>query len=702
VTTTKHTEEVEFRATGARQTENDLNGVGESYNNLGAAAIAAAKRVGISEDAIKKATKAFAALAPGIGAATVAWTLLQKTIEVGQVGARIADTEAALSRLGATAADLDKLRIVLRGTVSDSQIRNFNAQALALGLTQEQFTKASEVAKSAAAILGKDVGFAIESVTNGLARQNSEWLDNLGITFKATTAYENYAKANGLVAAKLTDAQRRQAFFNEFVKAGNRLIEKAPTEAQADVFDRWAADFDNLGDAAVKLFSAVTGKGLSAVDDLTGRTQALADAADPAAAKLREAGEAATEAGENLRRAQLALKASGSVTRAEAQAILDAAEADFKKSQQDLLAASKAVVDEQVSYANRFKDGWVGAFEGVQSAIQKTVKEFQDAEDQLPGFIARFGRGVADPEEAKRQADARARAAAAARARRARLAETREFFQGDGLREAVRPLLESDPEDRIFQATRQAPGEVAAAGGVPESLERDRAKARADFLASQQAQRDSALEVLSAINAQAAAYARLGVSIDGAGEKVLNVSSIMGTVGVDALASIGSALGDAAVQALFYGESFSKALGNALMAAGASAIGFAISGAAIAGVMAFIPGMQAEAAALGIAAAAAAGAGVMLAGIGKAMGGDLNTGGIGGGGAGGAAGRGSPSETAERDLMRDRRRSRNMQDQQEVTIIINNSLGGERVDRAIHRAAVRGARFDRPRRAGAM
>lgn len=702
MTTTKHTEEVEFRATGARQTENDLNGVGESYNNLGAAAIAAAKRVGISEDQIKKATKAFAALAPGIGAATAAWSALQKTIEVGQIGARIADTEAALSRLGATAADLDKLRVVLRGTVSDSQIRNFNAQALALGLTQEQFTKASEVAKSAAAILGKDVGFAIESVTNGLARQNSEWLDNLGITFKATTAYENYAKANGLVAAKLTDAQRRQAFFNEFVKAGNRLIEKAPTEAQADVFDRWAADFDNLGDAAVKLFSAVTGKGLSAVDDLTGRTQALADAADPAAAKLREAGEAATEAGENLRRAQLALKAAGSVTRAEAQAILDAAEADFKKSQQDLLAASKAVVDEQVSYANRFKDGWVGAFEGVQSAIQKTVKEFQDAEDQLPGFIARFGRGVADPEEAKRQADARARAAAAARARRARLAETREFFQGDGLREAVRPLLESDPEDRIFQATRQAPGEVAAAGGVPESLERDRAKARADFLASQQAQRDSALEVLSAINAQAAAYARLGVSIDGAGEKVLNVSSIMGTVGVDALASIGSALGDAAVQALFYGESFSKALGNALMAAGASAIGFAISGAAIAGVMAFIPGMQAEAAALGIAAAAAAGAGVMLAGIGKAMGGDLNTGGIGGGGAGGAAGRGSPSETAERDLMRDRRRSRNMQDQQEVTIIINNSLGGERVDRAIHRAAVRGARFDRPRRAGAM
>jgi len=52
--------------------------------------------------------------------------------------------------------------------------------------------------------------------------------------------------------------------------------------------------------------------------------------------------------------------------------------------------------------------------------------------------------------------------------------------------------------------------------------------------------------------------------------------------------------------------------------------------------------------------------------------------------------------------MRDRRRSRNTADQQEVTIIINNSLGGERVDRAIHRAAVRGARFDRPRRAGAM
>lgn len=701
MTTTKHTEEIEFVAKGARQAERDLDGVGESYNSLGMAAMAAAKRVGISEDQINKATKAFAALAPGIGAATVAWALLQKTIEVGQVGARIADTEAALSRLGATAADLDKLRVVLRDTVSDSQIRNFNAQALALGLTQEQFTKASEVAKSAAAILGKDVGFAIESVTNGLARQNSEWLDNLGISFKATTAYENYAKASGLVAAKLTDAQRRQAFFNEFVKAGNRLIEKAPTEAQADVFDRWAADFDNLGDAATKLVAAIASKGLTAIDDFTGRTQKLADAAAPAAARLREAGEAATEAGEKYRRAQLALKAAGSVTRAEAQQILDSATADFEKSQRELLAASKAVVDQQVDYANRFKDGWVGAFEGVQGAINKTIKNFEDAENRLPGFVQRFGIGVADPDEARRQADARARAAAAARARRARLAETREYFQGGGLRRDLGPLLESDPEERIFQATRQAPGEVAA-GGVPEALERDRARARADFLAGQQAQLDASLDVISAINAQAGAYARLGVSIDETGQQVVNSSAIMKAVGVDALASIGSALGDAAVAALFYGESFSKALGDALVQAGASAIGFAISGAAIAGVLAFIS--PAQAAAVGAASLAAGVAGTTLVAIGKGMGGDINTGGVESmsPGGSGAIGRGSPSERAERDFMRDRRRSRNMQDQQEVTIIINNSLGGERVDRAIHRAAVRGARFDRPRRAGAM
>ena len=701
MTTTKHTEEIEFVAKGARQTERDLDSVGESYNSLGMAALAAAKRVGISEDQIKKATKAFAAMSSGIGAATAAWAALQKTIEIGTAGAKISDLEAATRRLGTTSGDIQQLQHTLAGTVSSADILRFNNMARTLGLTQEQFAKAAEVSKAAAGTLGIDVRYALESVSVGLARQSKLWLDNLGIIIDVEKANREYAASLGTTAAKLDDAQKRQAFFNAFVESGDRLIAKAGPR-QADVFERWAADFDNLGDAATKLFAAIAAKGLTAIDDLTGRTQELADAADPAAAKLRAAGEAATEAGENLRRAQLALKAAGSVTRAEAQAILDAAEADFKKAQQGLLAASKAVVDEQVSYAKRFKDGWVSAFEGVQSAIQKIVKKFQDAEDRLPGFIEKFGRGVADPEEAKRQAEARARAAAAARARRARLAETGEFFQGDGLREAVAPLLESDPEERIYQATREAPGEVAAAGGVPESLERDREKARADFLASQRAQRDSALEVLSAINAQAAAYARLGVSIDGAGKKVLNVSSIMGTVGVDALASIGSALGDAAVQALFYGESFSKALGNALMAAGASAIGFAISGAAIAGVMAFIPGMQAEAAALGIAAAAAAGAGLMLAGIGKAMGGDLNTGGLGGGGAGSAAGRSSPSETAERDLMRDRRRSRNTADQQEVTIIINNSLGGERVDRAIHRAAVRGARFDRPRRAGAM
>jgi hypothetical protein len=193
------------------------------------------------------------------------------------------------------------------------------------------------------------------------------------------------------------------------------------------------------------------------------------------------------------------------------------------------------------------------------------------------------------------------------------------------------------------------------------------------------------------------------VSIDETGQQVVDSSAIMKAVGVDALASIGSALGDAAVAALFYGESFSKALGDALVQAGASAIGFAISGAAIAGVLAFIS--PAQAAAVGAASLAAGVAGTALVAIGKGMGGDINTGGVESmapGGSGGAIGRGSPSEMAERDFMRDRRRSRNMQDQQEVTIIINNSLGGERVDRAIHRAATRGARFDRPRRAGAM
>ena len=102
MTTTKHTEEIEFVAKGARQAERDLDGVGESYNSLGMAAMAAAKRVGISEDQINKATKAFAALAPGIGAATAAWAALQKTIELGTIGAKISDLEGAVSRLETT------------------------------------------------------------------------------------------------------------------------------------------------------------------------------------------------------------------------------------------------------------------------------------------------------------------------------------------------------------------------------------------------------------------------------------------------------------------------------------------------------------------------------------------------------------------------------------------------------------------------
>jgi hypothetical protein len=678
-------EEIIIDVDGAREAERDLDGVGKSFDGL---------------------TKNIASAAAGF----LTFGAALKAVELAKAGAQLEQVDAAFARLGGTTEQVDATFQALGGTVDRDTIKRLTNTARALGITGDQFQQLSKVALASSKALGRDVTESLQDVVTGTARFSREILDNLGLQVSVGQANDAYAKSLGKTAAQLTDAEKKQAFFNAVLEAGSVLTEQvganvegaagsfaalssAAKEAESNISrfvaelgqDAVAAWVEVLGDAAVEL-------GL--ISEITLKT--LRDAAKFRASPTEAAGRGTPE--KELQRAK------ANIDRLQNQlGLTDAIGKSARELRFELVEQGNAASINTSEFRELLR------LKKELPKLEREAAEFAKEQQIVAEGEAEANRIIADI-EAKRAELKKRRAKAAAAAAKAAAAEAR--AKKTTVEQVVGQLPTQESTDALaFINQLDAEADAAAeleqermrlvAEGV-EARIKSRRKERADFLAGQQAQRDSALEVLSAINAQAAAYARLGVSIDGAGEKVLNVSSIMGTVGVDALASIGSALGDAAVQALFYGESFSKALGNALMAAGASAIGFAISGAAIAGVMAVIPGMQAEAAALGIAAAAAAGAGLMLAGIGKAMGGDLNTGGLGGGGAGSAAGRSSPSETAERDLMRDRRRSRNTADQQEVTIIINNSLGGERVDRAIHRAAVRGARFDRPRRAGAM
>lgn len=679
-------EDIIIDVDGAREAERDLDGVGKSFDGMGRAVLNAAA-----------------------GLATFGTAL--KAVEMAKAGAQLEQVDAAFARLGGTAEQVDATFQALGGTVDRDTIKRLSNTARALGITGDQFQQLSKVALASSKALGRDVTESLQDVVTGTARFSREILDNLGLQVSVGQANDAYAKSLGKTAAQLTDAEKKQAFFNAVLEAGSVLTEQvganvegaagsfatlsaALQQAENDVSrfvaalgqDAVAAWVDLLGDAAVEL-------GL--ISDATLKT--LRGAANFRASATEAAGRGTPEKEAQRARANIdALQKQLGLT--------DAIGKSARALRSELVGQGNAAAINTTEFREllRLKKELPG--------LEKQAADFAEEQKLNAELDAANKRALADIEK-KRAASERARAKAAAAAAKAAQAEAR--AKKTTVEQVVGGLPTVESTDALAfinqldaEADAEAELEQERMRLVAEGVEariRARRQERADFLAGQQAQLDASLEVISAINAQAGAYARLGVSIDETGQQVVNSSAIMKAVGVDALASIGSALGDAAVAALFYGESFSKALGDALVQAGASAIGFAISGAAIAGVLAFIS--PAQAAAVGAASLAAGVAGTALVAIGKGMGGDINTGGVESmapGGSGGAIGRGSPSEMAERDFMRDRRRSRNMQDQQEVTIIINNSLGGERVDRAIHRAATRGARFDRPRRAGAM
>ncbi|AIY89887.1 phage tail tape measure protein [Geoglobus acetivorans] len=112
------------------------------------------------------------------------------------------------------------------GTIDSTQmILNAN-RAIVMGIDPEYLPRMMRIARAAARAMGTDVQYMFESIAVGSARQSKLILDNLGIIVDAEAAYEKYAKQLGKTADQLTEAEKRQAFLNAVMEAGEKLVRK--------------------------------------------------------------------------------------------------------------------------------------------------------------------------------------------------------------------------------------------------------------------------------------------------------------------------------------------------------------------------------------------------------------------------------------------------------------------------------------------
>jgi phage-related protein len=174
--------------------------------------------------------------------------------ETVQLGGQIDTLKASFDRLVASTGDttltLEKLRQATKGTVSDVDLLQAANMALMLDIpaTDEEMANLFNAAMKLGHAMGIDTTKAIESLTIGLGRQSKLVLDNLGITFEASEAYEWFAQQLGVSADQLTENEKRLAWQKyAIMKITEKAGELGDVVSDAQLAnERWGASIENL------------------------------------------------------------------------------------------------------------------------------------------------------------------------------------------------------------------------------------------------------------------------------------------------------------------------------------------------------------------------------------------------------------------------------------------------------------------------
>ncbi len=149
-----------------------------------------------------------------------------------------------------TFSSLRQLQQATNNTVSDFDLLKQANNALVLGVTDniDEMSKMFDIAQRLGRALGRDTATSVESLITGIGRQSRLMLDNIGIIVKSEEAYEAYAEANNKLVKNLTDAEKKQAFFNATMESAKTKVGSLGTEVLStqDIFDQFKVALFNL------------------------------------------------------------------------------------------------------------------------------------------------------------------------------------------------------------------------------------------------------------------------------------------------------------------------------------------------------------------------------------------------------------------------------------------------------------------------
>lgn len=157
---------------------------------------------------------AYAAVAVNVYALSEAFRLLEEAAAFDRLQTQLASFSAGVSGINVRrlAADLQEAS---GQALTFKESIDLSAQGTAFNFTADQMVRLTTLTRKASIALGRNFADSMERVTKGIAKQEIEVLDEIGVVTRLETAFNNYGKTVGKSAKELSEYERQLALTAE-------------------------------------------------------------------------------------------------------------------------------------------------------------------------------------------------------------------------------------------------------------------------------------------------------------------------------------------------------------------------------------------------------------------------------------------------------------------------------------------------------
>ncbi len=197
---------------------------------------------------------AYATLMANVFALTAAFNALKSAAAMQQIEKGL---EALGTRTGQTLSIAAKgLKEITGNAISTEQALRSSAQVFSAGFGTKELERLGKVANDASFALGRNMTDSMDRLTRGVIKLEPELLDELGIMTRLGEATKAYAAELGKSESALTNAEKRQAYYNAVMEEGELKFGGLAEEAgNTKAYDKLSASMSDLTKSSINLIN---------------------------------------------------------------------------------------------------------------------------------------------------------------------------------------------------------------------------------------------------------------------------------------------------------------------------------------------------------------------------------------------------------------------------------------------------------------